>query len=175
MIAQKLVPFPLPTALGNGAYSTAFPLGRAKVVKITDARDQTAHWFRHYIGRYSNPHWPRIHRQIRLGRSYVITWVERLRPLDRTSKGRVSCVDDFIIGAGHDSAAHLEELAQFGFGGPWQNCPKGLRQPLLDCRNAAGLVGFVPDAKREVFMLRKGGQLVLVDPFLVSRRRERRL
>lgn len=172
---QNLAPFPLPKALGNGAYSTAFALGRTKVLKITDARDRTAYWFRRYVGRFPNGHWPRIYRQVRLGKTYIVTWMERLYPLDRVSKEQVSCVDDFVMNAGHNCAARLEELAQFGFGGPWEGCPKSLRQPLLDCRRAAGLVGFVPDAKRDVFMRRKGGQLVLIDPFLVPGRRARRL
>ena len=170
---QKLVPVPSLMVLGHGAYSTAFAIGRSKVLKVTDAQDPTAYWYTKYVRRFSNPHWPRIHRQVRLGNSHVVTWMEHLYPLDRVSKGRVSCVDDFVLNAGHDRAAHLEGLAEYGYGGPWQGCPKRLRQPLLDCRRAAELVGFRPDAKREVFMRRPGGILVLADPFLVSSRRRR--
>ena len=157
--------------LGHGAYSTAFALGRSKVLKVTDAGDDTALWFGHWIRRFPNLHWPRIQRQVPVSRSYVATWMERLYPLDSASKERVSFVDDFVINAGQDTAAHLEGLAEFGYGGRWQGCPKRLRQPLLDCRRAAELRGFLPDAKREVFMRRPGGMLVLVDPFVPSRAR----
>jgi hypothetical protein len=95
--------------------------------------------------------------------------MERLYPLDTISKERVSCVDDFVLNASDGTAAHLEGLAEFGYGGSWQGCPKRLRQPLLDCRRAAKNRGFLPDAKREVFMRRPGGMLVLVDPFVPRR------
>ena len=168
LVLSRLAPVSKPRLLGSGAYSTAFALGRTKILKITDFRDPTAPWFVRYVRCFPNSHWPRVHRQIRFGRSHVATWMERLYPLDRVAKEHVSAVDDFVICAGHDSAARLEELADFGFGGLWEGCPRRLRQPLLDCRRAAALVGFVPDAKREVFMRRVGGILVLADPFLIG-------
>ena len=169
LLFQKLHPGWLSKSLGQGAYSTAFRIGRSKVCKITDIQDPTLCWFGRYVRRFPNPHWPRIHRQIQLGNSHFVTWMERLRPLDRASKDRVRCVDVFISNAGTGGASRLKELAQFGFGGLWEACPKRLRQPLLDCRRAAERAGFWPDAKRDAFMRRPGGILVLADPFLVRR------
>ena len=146
-----------PRVLGHGAFSTAFALGRFEVLKITDARDETVTWFTSWCRRHPNPHWPRIHRQVRLGGIHVATWMERLYPLDHSSLERVSSVDDFVLNAGNDPAEHLEELAEYGYGGEWQDCPRRLRQPLLDCRRAAERFGFIPDGKRSVFMLRPGG------------------
>jgi hypothetical protein len=86
--------------LGDGAFSTGVAIGRTKVLKVAGARDETAFWFGRWVRRYPNPHWPRIYRQIQVGRSHVATWMERLHPLDRGSEERVSCVDDFLINAG---------------------------------------------------------------------------
>ena len=116
LLFQKLHPGRLSKSLGQGAYSTAFRIGHSKVCKITDIQDPTLCWFGRYVRRFPNPHWPRIHRQIQLGNSHFVTWMERLRPLDRASKGRVCCVNDFISNAGTGGASRLEELAQFGFG-----------------------------------------------------------
>ena len=159
--------------LGHGAYSTTFALGRSKVLKISDARDDTVIWFGRWSRRFPNPHWPRISRQICVGRYHFASWIERLYPLDRIAKDRVSYVDDFVSCAHDGTAADLEALAEFGFQGPWEQCPKRLRQPLLDCRCAARHRGFLPDAKREAFMRRKGGILVLADPFVPPRRAHR--
>lgn len=168
LVFGRLTRGEIPRVLGHGAFSTAFALGRSQVLKITDARDETSTWFTSWCLGHPNPHWPRFYRQVQLGRNHVATWMERLYPLDHTSEERVSAVDDFILNAASDSAAYLEGLAEHGYGGKWQKCPKRLRQPLLDCRLAAERAGFVPDRKRSVFMRRLGGILVLADPFQVA-------
>jgi hypothetical protein len=157
-----------------GASSTAFAIGRGRVLKITDLRDWPAIWFANYIKRQPNAHWPRIHRQIRRG-VHLVTWMERLFPLKAAGEAAVSQADDPVLQGHHLPLSELELYAELsGSNEPWQRTPRRVRRPLLDCHKAAEQRGLQADGKRQAWMRRPGGIIVLVDPFLEKSRPKRR-
>ena len=165
LLAKCLMPSAVVRVLGNGAFSTVYAVGRHRVLKVTDAEDAAAAWFSSYVRRRCNPHWPRIYRQVQIGR-HVCTWMERLYNLDLLAERQVSCADDLLLAGKHHTLAHLIECAELlNWDEPWQRCPARFRQPLLDLYAAAERAGLRVDNKRSAFMRRAGGIIVLVDPF----------
>jgi hypothetical protein len=52
----------------------------------------------------------------------------------------------------------------------FMRCPQRLRQPLIDCHRTAMSERFLVDNKRQAYMRRVGGIIVLADPFVVDER-----
>jgi hypothetical protein len=154
--------------LGHGAFSTVFAIGRQHVLKVTDARDRTVPWFYRYIRGHTNPHWPRIFRQIFAGR-HTVTWMERLHPLNKATRRQVECMDDLLLMCKHTSISQLLADAKvMDCFEAWQDSPSRLREPLLDCHKKAEGLNFLTDSKRDAYMRRSGGILVPVDLFMVG-------
>ena len=164
--AERLMPSGVVRVVGDGAFSTACAIGRRRVLKVTDAEDAAAFWFSNHVRQRGNPHWPRIHRRVRIGR-HVCTWMERLYNPDALAEQQVSCADDLLLNGKHLPLQQLIECAELlNSNEPWQRCPSRSRQPLLDLHAAAEHSGFKADNKRSAFMRRVGGIIVLVDPFM---------
>lgn len=178
-VARRLVPDRDIRPLGHGAFSSAFALRSGLVLKVTDVRDRTALWFHAWIRRHPNIHWPRIRKVIRTPR-HTIFWMERLWPVIANQPKRF--LDTFRVARGArvvqaEGAADLLSLcrrltldtlleADPFAEDDWQACPPRLRRPILDCFAAAEAAGFREDGKRQAYMWRKGGVLVVADPFV---------
>jgi hypothetical protein len=101
--------------------------------------------------------------------------MERLFPLKAAGEAAVSQADDLVLQGHHLPLSDLELNAKLnGWNEPWQRTPRRVRQPLLDCHQAAKQSGFQADGKRQAWMRRPGGIIVLVDPFLEKNRTARR-
>ena len=168
-------------ALNHGAYSSVFALGPRHVLKVTDDTDPTAAWCRHWMRGHPNVHWPRTHRAFRTRRHHAFL-VERLWPLlahkpkrtlrspwpENGYKIRLEQADgaaDLLV---YLRQVPLETLLYIAGdkGEAWQLCPPRLRRLLLPVYQAGEAKGFRRDGKREAFMWRHGGVLILADPFI---------
>jgi hypothetical protein len=153
--------------LGHGAYSTAFAVGRSRVLKVTDVKDITRLWLWKYCRRISNPHWPRTMWLIRTKYHYV-TLMERLYPLNSSTGHEVECADDLLSCCQHMTIGALREFAKLSdLSAPWQHCPPRLGEALVNCHQAAIDRGFRIDNKRSAYMRRVGAILIPIDPFMV--------